>query len=142
MCTLVISSCITTCTFPVALEAPRNFQCSATSSTSLACSWDSPSDPDYVLLDYDITYTLVDGYDFYSDYGEKTEIHRILAGTRMLSLPNLQPYTGYVVELTSNLIFLDLGSGENNTESGGEPEEVMRLGTSVISFTWEEGERR
>lgn len=136
---MVISCFITTCTYPVALEAPRNFQCLATSSTDLACSWDSPSDPDYVLLDYDITYTLVDGYDFYSDYGEKTEIHGLLAGMRMLPLSNLRPYTGYIVELTSNLIFLDFGSGGNNTESGGEPEEVMQRGTSVISFTWEEG---
>ena len=124
------------------MEAPSNFQCSATSSTALACSWDSPSDPNYVLLDYDITYTLVDGYDFYSDFGEKTEIRGLLAGMRMLPLSDLRPYTGYVIELTSNLIFLDLGSGENNTESGGEPEEVMRRGTSVISFTWEEGECR
>ena len=125
---------------PLALEAPINFQCSATSSTALLCSWESPSAPNYALLDYDIAYRLVDGYDFYSDYGEKTEIHGLLAGMRMLPLSGLRPYTGYIVELTANLIFLELGSGDNDTESGSELEEITQGGTSVISFTLEEGD--
>ena len=126
----------------VALEAPSNFHCSATSSRALLCSWEPPSTTDYILLDYDIAHTLVDGYDFYSEYGEKTETNGLLAGMRMLTLSGLQPYTGYIVELTSNFMFLDLesGSGDNETESGSASEEITERGTSVISFTWEEGD--
>ena len=98
----------------VALHAPQNLKCSPTSSTNLLCTWEAPSVSDYQVTSYELSYKLVDGFDYYPGYGEVLGIFTLSSETQQYDISDLLPYGGYQVEVKVHLSPVRKGSGYSN----------------------------
>ena len=52
---------------------PVNLKCLPTTSSELSCTWEPPVLSDQMLLEYQLSYELIDGFDYYPEYDEVTE---------------------------------------------------------------------
>ena len=127
--------------------APQDFVCTAVSSTAINCTWSPPHLSDYLVLWYEITHKLADGFDYYPTYGEIISSQNLTSETNEISISSLQPYGGYVVELRASSapapISTTSGSGEipREPDSSLLPDIPMVLsGDSTAVTTLSEGE--
>ena len=128
--------------------APQHFMCMALNSTAIKCSWNPPDWTKCLLLGYEMTHKLADGFDYYLNYGDIISSKNLPSETNELTIINLNPYAGYTLALSASTIPIDnngdiaSGSGSNISEPySGFPLEVKVTisRTSTAAFTLSEG---
>ena len=68
----------------------------------------------YIVLDYELTYKLADGFD-YSGYGEVLGTIRLSSAILQYTLTGLQPYRGYFIKLRARVLRAYDSSGSGNS---------------------------
>ena len=111
-------------------NGPRNFICNSTSPNSFTCTWNSPNANDWSTVRYELSYGLLEKFDYYPGYGEPFEIINLPGMTEQHSIVSLPPYGGYLLELKAFMI-------KNGTEGAPSLERVQAV--STIAFTAEQG---
>ena len=96
----------------IASYGPRDFNCIASSSRSLTCTWNHPQTDEYSLDHYRISYRLADGFDYYPDYGVDLGSRLLSSDDTQYLITNLLPYGGYFIELSTTLTSIMLPQDE------------------------------
>ena len=90
---------------------PVNLDCLSTNSSTLSCTWEPPVISEYTLLEYQLSYGLTAGFDYYPEYSKVVEIV-LSADLQQYAITSLQPFGGYLVVLGAVV------SNSNDTSSG------------------------
>ena len=123
----------------VALHAPQNLKCSPTSSKNLFCTWEAPSVSDYQVTSYELSYKLVDGFDYYSGYGEVLGIFTLSSETQQYDISDLLPYGGYQVEIKVYLSPVIKGSVYSGDSGLLTPQDLIVGSSTTVNITHAEG---
>ena len=120
---------------------PVNFKCLSPNSSTLSCTWEPPVLSDQTLIEYQLSYRLLDGFDYYPEYDQVTETV-LSPNEQQVTLTPLRPFGGYLVVLGANITQVDDGSGNDNSGlMTEEPLSSIVIRTSTVNTTLPEGDR-
>ena len=123
----------------VALHAPQNLKCLPTSSKNLFCAWEAPSISDYQVTSYELSYKLLDGFDYYPGYGEVLGVFTLSSDTQHYDISDLLPYGGYQVEVKVHLSPVIKGSGYSDDSGILALDELVVGSSTTVNITYAEG---
>ena len=123
----------------VALHAPQNLKCLPTSSKNLFCTWEAPSLSDYQVTSYELSYKLVDGFDYYPGYGEMLGVFTLSSETQQYDISDLLPYGGYQVEVKVHLSSVTKGIGYSGDSGLLTPGDLVVESSTTVNITYAEG---
>ena len=116
-------------------NGPRNFTCESTSPDALMCTWNRPELNGSNLVEYQLSYGLVEKFDYYPGYGEAFEQVTLPAIIEQHNITSLPPYGGYLLELKAFVTEDSTGGDPGNLALG----HVQEHGVSTVAFTAEQG---
>lgn len=119
-----------------------HLQCPPGDSSTLNCTWQAPALTDhYSILDYELTYKLADGFDYYPGYGDILGMTVFSSAVQQYILTGLQPYGGYFIKLRARVMRVyglsGSGSGRDADIGFGSGMDVgsgLRLDTSGMDL--------
>ena len=94
---------------------------------------------DQSLLGYELSYGLIEGFDYYPGYGEAYEQLNLPAAIGQHTINTLLPYGGYLIEVRALTTDTSTGSGVSFEFN---PNHVSQYGSTTVGFTSSEGKYR